>query len=66
MRQLLDECVDRRLAREIPEHAVKTVAQMGWAGAKNGELLTLAASNFDILVTVDGNISFNATSRTSL
>ncbi len=58
MRLLLDECVDRRLAREIVGHDVATVHQMGWTGVKNGKLLTLAAEAFDVLVTVDGNLPF--------
>jgi len=31
---------------------------MGWATIKNGELLALAAQQFDVLVTVDRNLSF--------
>ncbi len=31
---------------------------MGWATIKNGELLTLAAQQFDVFVTVDRNLSF--------
>lgn len=53
MRVLLDECVDRRLDREIVGHDVETVPHMGWAGKQNGELLGLAAANFDVFVTVD-------------
>jgi predicted nuclease of predicted toxin-antitoxin system len=55
---LLDECVDRRLAREISGHDVHTVPQMGWAGIKNGDLLTLAEKHFEVFVTVDRNLSF--------
>jgi hypothetical protein len=40
---LLDECVDRRLARDLGGHSVTTVPRRGWAGIKNGDLLTLAA-----------------------
>ncbi|MGH9944609.1 MAG: DUF5615 family PIN-like protein [Pyrinomonadaceae bacterium] len=58
MRLLLDECVDRRLARELSGHEVKTVPQMGWAGIKNGRLLTLAESEFEVLITVDRSLSF--------
>ena len=58
MRVLLDECVDRRLAKEIIGHEVITVAQMGWAGVKNGDLLTLAQKQFDVFVTVDRNLAF--------
>lgn len=35
-----------------------TVSQAGWAGIKNGELLTLAQEQFDVFVTVDRNLSF--------
>ena len=58
MKVLLDECIDRRLARDIAGHDVKTVPQMGWAGIKNGDLLTLAEKQFEIFVTVDRNLSF--------
>ena len=58
MRVLLDECVDRRLAREIIGHDVTTVPDAGWASAKNGDLLALAQKNFDAFVTVDRNLSF--------
>jgi predicted nuclease of predicted toxin-antitoxin system len=58
VRILLDECVDWRLSRSIPGHDVETVVQMGWAGIKNGELLMLASTRFDVFVTVDSNLSF--------
>jgi hypothetical protein len=37
---------------------VTTVAKAGWAGVKNGRLLRQAENNFDILITVDQNLSF--------
>lgn len=58
MRVLLDECVDRRLARELMGHEVSAVPQMGWAAIKNGELLALAEKQFDVFLTVDRNLSF--------
>lgn len=58
MRLLLDECVDRRLAGELGGHEVKTVPQMGWAAKKNGELLALAARQFEVFITVDRNLAF--------
>jgi len=39
MRVLLDECVPHALRKELPGHEVKTVAEAGWAGVKNSELL---------------------------
>ena len=58
MRVLLDECVPRKLRSELPNHEVKTVAEMRWAGTKNGALLRRAASEFDVLLTVDQGISY--------
>jgi predicted nuclease of predicted toxin-antitoxin system len=55
---LLDECIDRRLAKDIAGHEVKTVSQMGWATIKNGALLALAEKDFEVFVTVDRNLSF--------
>ena len=53
MRVLLDECLPRRLGRELVGHAVETVAQAGWSGVKNGELLRLAAGPYRALITID-------------
>ena len=58
MRILLDECVDRRFARELSGYEVITVPQNGWAGIKNGSLMKLAAAEFDVFITVDRNLSF--------
>ena len=58
MNLLLDECLDQRLARELPGHFVRTVPQMGGAGIKNGRLMGLAEQQFDVFITVDRNLSF--------
>lgn len=58
MRILLDECIDRRFAKELAGHEVLTVPQVGWAGIKNGDLLSRAQSQFDAFVTVDRNLAF--------
>src|SRR4051812_43918831 len=58
MRVLLDECVPRALRKELLGHDVRTVAEAGWAGAKNGELLQLAAGQFDLLLTVDRSFEY--------
>jgi hypothetical protein len=58
VRVLLDECVDWRLSRDLAGHEVKSARQMGWTTIKNGELLVLAAREFDVFVTVDANLSF--------
>ena len=58
MRVLLDECVPRALREELLGHDVTTVAETGWAGVKNGEVLRLAANDFDVLVTVDRHLEY--------
>jgi hypothetical protein len=55
---LLDECVDRRLARDIAGHEVRTVPELGWAALRNGELLVREQDVFDVFVTVDRNLPF--------
>ena len=57
MRVLLDENVYRRLKGDFAEgHDIVTVAEAGWAGKKNGELLRLAEREFDALVSTDKGI----------
>jgi predicted nuclease of predicted toxin-antitoxin system len=58
MKVFLDECIDWRLSRDLVGHEVKTARQMGWTAIKNGELLALAAKNFDVFITVDRNLAF--------
>lgn len=49
--------MDRRLKGDFAEgHEVVTVAEAGWAGKKNGELLRLAEREFDALVSTDKGI----------
>jgi predicted nuclease of predicted toxin-antitoxin system len=58
VRILLDECLPKRLKRDLVGHDARTVPEMGWASKQNGELLALAAGNFDVFLTVDRNLSF--------
>ena len=61
MRLLLDECVDRRLARLIAGHNVITVVRAGWSGIRNSQLLSRAANHqFAALITVDKRIADSA------
>ena len=39
-------------------HECFTVPEVGLAGRKNGELLTLAEGKFDVFVTIDKNIRY--------
>jgi hypothetical protein len=53
VRILLDECLPRRLKRELIGHNARTVPEMGWASKRNGDLLRLAVGKFDAFLTVD-------------
>jgi len=66
MNLLLDECLPRKLKGGLPDHAVKTVPEMGWAGIQNGELLPLIEGKFDAFITIDGNMRYqqNMSGRT--
>ena len=58
MRVLLDECLPRALKRELLDHEVSTVIEMGWGGIKNGALLERAVADFDVLLTADQNLEY--------
>jgi predicted nuclease of predicted toxin-antitoxin system len=58
MKVLLDECVPRKLRRELTNHQVLTVTERGWSGVENGELLRLAQNEFDVFLTVDQNLRY--------
>lgn len=58
MKLLIDECVDWRLLRDLGDYEVKTVKQVGWEKVKNGALLQLAATQFDVFITVDSNLPY--------
>ena len=40
MRILLDECLPKRLKRDLVGHQARTVPEMGWASKKNGRNLS--------------------------
>lgn len=57
MRVLLDEILDRRLKRWLPEGVeAVTVRERGWDSKKNGELLAVAEKEFDLSLTTDRGI----------
>jgi len=58
MHILIDECLPRKLKRELPGHDVSTVQEMGWSGVKNGGLLRQMIGQFDVFVTIDGNLEY--------
>ena len=58
MRILLDEDLPRRLGTLLTGRESATVPKSGWSGVKNGKLLALAATKFDVFLTMDQNIEF--------
>jgi predicted nuclease of predicted toxin-antitoxin system len=58
MKVLIDENLPCKLAAHLSGHECWTVAERGWAGKKNGELLSLAESEFDVLLTLDKSIPY--------
>jgi hypothetical protein len=57
MRVILDECLPKRLTRELPGYDAVTVPMAGWAGVQNGDLLRQITGNFEAFVTIDGNLA---------
>jgi predicted nuclease of predicted toxin-antitoxin system len=57
-RVLLDENLPRKLRRDLPEFAIRTVQEEGWASYANGQLLGHAQDSFDVLVTADRRLQF--------
>jgi predicted nuclease of predicted toxin-antitoxin system len=58
-RILLDECIPRKFNRNFGEHECVTVSELGLAGKKNGELLSLAeAGGFQVFITLDRGIAY--------
>jgi hypothetical protein len=59
MRLLLDECLPQKSKNGLPTHECRGVPEEGWAGRKNGELLTLAErSGFQVFITIDRGIEY--------
>ena len=63
---LLDECIPRKFKNHLSGYDCLTVPEAGWAGKKNGELLSLAENaGFQVFVSLDQGIEFqqNLTAR---
>jgi hypothetical protein len=42
----------------VPDHEFFSPQKCGWGGIKNGDLLRLAESQFDIFITCDQNLRY--------
>jgi len=58
MKILIDESLPRYLKRVLTDYEARTVQEMGWAGIKNGKLLSLAEVDFEVFLTADKNIRY--------
>ena len=56
MKLLIDECLPRALKRLFTGHDCRTVQEVGWSGKRNGDLISVAELEFDVLVTIDHGI----------
>jgi predicted nuclease of predicted toxin-antitoxin system len=65
MKILLDECLPRRLLRDLALHPATTVPRQGWAGMSDIELLKNAGEEFDVFITLDSNLIFQQNLRTA-
>ena len=58
MKVLIDECLPKKLKREVNAEFVRTVPEVGWASIQNGALLRLAEQEFDVFLTNDQNLEY--------
>jgi hypothetical protein len=58
MNILLDECVPWPQHKFLTGHTCTAAQRHGWGGIKNGELLRLAESEFDLFITSDQGIQY--------
>ena len=58
MNIIIDECVPSIVKRVLADRAIVSVQDMGWAGVKNGKLLSLISKEFDVFITSDKNLRY--------
>ncbi len=58
MRILFDQGTPAPLRRALIGHTVSTAYEMGWTQLGNGDLLRVAETRFDVLVTTDKNMRY--------
>jgi hypothetical protein len=58
MKILLDECVPWPLRRVLFDHECMTAGFCGWGGFRNGDLLRVAETEFDLFITADKNLRY--------
>jgi predicted nuclease of predicted toxin-antitoxin system len=58
LRILFDENVPAPLRQFFADDQVATVQQLGWSGIENGELVSRAEADFDVLILADKNLRY--------
>jgi len=58
MRVLFDQGTPAPLRFFLTGHEIASAHELGWSNLKNGELLSAAEGNFDVLVTTDQNLRY--------
>lgn len=58
MRILFDQGTPVPLKQHLPDHQVQTAFELGWSQPTNGDFLTAAEQQFDVLVTTDQNLRY--------
>ncbi len=59
MKILIDECIPRKLKRNLSGYDCLTVPEAGLAGTGNGELLSLAQERgFEVFLTIDRGLEY--------
>jgi hypothetical protein len=56
LRILFDHGVPVPLRDRLPGHEIRTAFELGWSTLRNGELLSRADAQFDVLITTDRNL----------
>ena len=64
MKVLVDECVTIQLLPHLTGHEVTHVVDTTWRGMKNGVLLRLVQTRFDVFLTTDRHIPQQQNLRT--
>src|SRR4051812_29897733 len=55
MRILFDQGTPLPLRRFLVGHQIKTTFRIGWSKLKNGDLISAAEAEFDLIITTDKN-----------
>jgi predicted nuclease of predicted toxin-antitoxin system len=58
VRILFDQGTPAPLRDHLSGHTIQTAHELGWSNLTNGELLTEAEKQFDLLVTTDRHLRF--------